>query len=96
MPQERYNTEWVQEHGLGVVGRSLRKIRPAVDELLARLDWFRHNVRLVENRAVFEVPAILAEILGQRPTSQPWLQSPAGAPLWDGGPPMRPRSTVGS
>jgi hypothetical protein len=84
MPQERYNTEWVQEHGLGVVGRSLRKIRPEVDRLLAGLDQFRHGVRLVENRAVFEVPQILAGILGQaghrpdawRPADHapPWLR----------------------
>jgi 1,2-diacylglycerol 3-beta-galactosyltransferase len=63
MPQERYNTEWVREHGFGIVGRSTRDIRPAVLELLARLDEFKANVGRVENRAVFEVPDILADIL---------------------------------
>ena len=67
MPQERYNTEWVQEHGLGVVGRSLRSIRPVVDDLLARLDGFKRQLRAVENRAVFEVPEILAGILAPGP-----------------------------
>jgi UDP-N-acetylglucosamine:LPS N-acetylglucosamine transferase len=63
MPQERYNTQWVRDHGLGVVHGSFRSIRPAVDEVLARLPEFRRNLRAVRNRAVFEVPEILAGIL---------------------------------
>ena len=38
-------------------------MRPAVDELLARLDEVVANVRRINNRAVFEVPDILADIL---------------------------------
>jgi len=63
MPQERYNAEWVREQGLGIVGRSTRDIRRAVLELLARLDEFKANVERIQNRAVFEVPEILADIL---------------------------------
>ena len=63
LPQERYNTDWVQEHSLGLVGSSLRQVRPLVTELLGRLDEFKAHVRRVDNRAVFEVPAILAAIL---------------------------------
>jgi UDP-N-acetylglucosamine:LPS N-acetylglucosamine transferase len=63
MPQERYNTQWVRDSGLGVVHGSFRSIRPAVDEVLARLFEFRRNLRVVRNRAVFEVPEILAGIL---------------------------------
>jgi UDP-N-acetylglucosamine:LPS N-acetylglucosamine transferase len=66
MPQERYNADWVREHGLGIVGRSTRHIRPAVLELLARLDEFKANVRRIENRAVHELPQILAGILAAR------------------------------
>jgi UDP-N-acetylglucosamine:LPS N-acetylglucosamine transferase len=76
LPQERYNTEWVQALGLGVVGRSLSKIRPVVDELLAGLDRFRGNVRTIENRAVFEVPTMLAALL--QPAPLPWHRPPAG------------------
>jgi hypothetical protein len=75
MPQERYNTEWVREHGLGIVGRSLRNVRPAVVELIGRLDEFRANVRRLDNRAVFEVPAILAGIL--EASERPVAWSPA-------------------
>ncbi len=63
MPQERYNTQWVRDNGLGVVHGSFRAIRPAVDEVLARLPELRRNLRVVRNRAVFEVPEILAGIL---------------------------------
>lgn len=63
MPQERYNTEWIVERGVGLVGPSMRNIRPQVLALLEGLDDFRTRVRAIENRAVFEVPAILAAIL---------------------------------
>lgn len=63
MPQERYNTEWVLEHGLGLVARSMRNIRPTVLALLEQLDTYQANVRRIDNRAVFEVPEILAGIL---------------------------------
>ncbi len=87
MPQERYNAEWVREHGLGIVGRSTRDIRPAVLELLSRLDEFKANVRRVENRAVHEVPAILAGILAAGDRTGLWLPAlpmmpPAGDAEW--------------
>lgn len=64
LPQERHNADWVRDQGLGVVCRSMRALRPAVSELLAQLDAFKARVRDIDNRAVFEVPAILARILG--------------------------------
>jgi UDP-N-acetylglucosamine:LPS N-acetylglucosamine transferase len=63
MPQERYNTQWVRDNGLGVVHDSFRTIRPAVDEVLARLPQLRRNLRAINNRAVFEVPEVLARVL---------------------------------
>jgi UDP-N-acetylglucosamine:LPS N-acetylglucosamine transferase len=63
MPQERYNTDWIVEQGVGLVGTSMRDIRPQVDALLERLDAFKATVRELDNRAVFEVPAILARLL---------------------------------
>jgi hypothetical protein len=66
LPQERYNTEWVLEQGLGLVIRQLADIRPAVGELLARLDEFKANVSELDNRALFEIPDILAGILARR------------------------------
>jgi Monogalactosyldiacylglycerol (MGDG) synthase len=63
MPQERWNTEWVLQHGLGRVERSFATIAPAVRALLADLPAYRERVARVHNRAVFEVPEVLARIL---------------------------------
>src|ERR1700691_5230543 len=38
MPQERYNTQWVKDQGVGLVLESFRVVRPAVEELTSRLD----------------------------------------------------------
>jgi len=52
MPQERYNTVWVQEQQIGIVLRSFRSIRRAVAEMVAQLDAYRARVRLLETRGV--------------------------------------------
>jgi Monogalactosyldiacylglycerol (MGDG) synthase len=69
MPQERWNTQWVQQFGLGLVQRSFRSIDAAVNELTYALPAYRERVRAMHNRAVFEVPRILQAILGQRQDS---------------------------
>ncbi len=63
LPQERYNAEWVRERHAGMVVRSFGGIEESVKELLASLDSYRESVARIENRAVFEIPAMLAEIL---------------------------------
>ncbi len=63
MPQERWNTEWVKEHQLGVVYDSYKTLRAAVEETLSRLPALRVNVQRVRNRAVFEIPEILAQLM---------------------------------
>jgi Glycosyltransferase family 28 C-terminal domain len=73
LPQERYNTEWVREQGIGLVLPNFRRIRQAVDELLepARYASFRAATERLHNRAVFEIPDVLESILSgaQRPTA---------------------------
>lgn len=63
MPQERWNTDWVQQHGVGVVHQSFRTVGAAVAELLQRLPECRANASTMRNRAVFEVPLILQDVL---------------------------------
>jgi UDP-N-acetylglucosamine:LPS N-acetylglucosamine transferase len=65
MPQERYNAEWVRERGVGLVLRSFREIVPAVETLLEgnRYAQFRRAVSEQNNRAVFEIPDMLGEIM---------------------------------
>jgi UDP-N-acetylglucosamine:LPS N-acetylglucosamine transferase len=63
MPQERFNTRWVTEQGVGRVLRSMKALPAAVAEVLAELPALRARVRAIDNRAVYEVPDILAELL---------------------------------
>jgi len=61
MPQERFNTCWVREQGVGLVVPSLKALPAAVEGLLAELPAFRARVKSIRNQAVFELPEILAE-----------------------------------
>ncbi len=64
MPQERWNTQWVVTQELGVVVRSFNEVHTAVDTIVDGLPQWQAKVRKVQNRAVFEVPEILAKLLG--------------------------------
>ena len=65
LPQERYNTEWVREKRVGIVLRNFDEIVNGVQELLkpGLLQEFRKNVAQLNNRAIFEIPEILAKLL---------------------------------
>lgn len=63
LPQERYNTRWVAEQGLGVTVPDFGQVRQAVGDVLARLPQFRARALEVDNRALFEVPQVLARLL---------------------------------
>jgi UDP-N-acetylglucosamine:LPS N-acetylglucosamine transferase len=67
LPQERYNAEWIREHGVGLVLPNFRGIAGAVDELLepAAYERFRAATDRLSNRAVFEIPEILERILAR-------------------------------
>jgi 1,2-diacylglycerol 3-beta-galactosyltransferase len=82
MPQERCNTEWLRERGLGVVHGSMRGLRAAVDELLARLPELRANCAAVDNRAVFELPQIFEALLLASAAPPRWrlASAPAAVP----------------
>ncbi len=72
MPQERYNTDWVEAREVGVVIREFRRIADAVRFLLAdgRLERFRANARRLDNRAVYEIPAMLERIMDEAARSR--------------------------
>jgi len=73
LPQERFNAEWILQKEVGLVLRSFRHIDRAVAELIepATLARYRGNAAALNNRAVFEIPSMLQQILEQ---------SAAGAP----------------
>ena len=63
LPQERYNADWVIEHGVGVVLKNFKGIREAAGKMVSSLDQYQAAVEKIENRAIFEIPDMLAEIL---------------------------------
>lgn len=74
MPQERYNTDWVREQGVGLVLRRWRDIDAGVADLAARWPSLQARVAQLDNRAVFELPDLLAAILDRAGTR---LSAPA-------------------
>jgi 1,2-diacylglycerol 3-beta-galactosyltransferase len=67
LPQERYNAAWVLEKQVGLVLRSFRHITRTVEALLdpANFSRYRSNAAALNNRAVFEIPGMLREILAK-------------------------------
>jgi len=67
LPQERYNAEWVKEKGVGIVLKGFDEVVDGAKRMLepVTLAAFRENVAAQENRAVFEIPEILAKLLGE-------------------------------
>jgi UDP-N-acetylglucosamine:LPS N-acetylglucosamine transferase len=71
LPQERYNTDWVKEKGVGIVLRNFEKeVVAGVERLLqpGALEQFRKNVCAQNNQAIFEIPRILAQLLAESDT----------------------------
>jgi len=82
LPQERYNAEWVKEKHVGIVLKSFRDVVAGVRQMLepASLAEFRKNVAAQENRAIFEIPEILARLLGETAAdSRPAKAAPSAA-----------------
>ena len=67
LPQERYNAAWVLEKQVGSVLRSFRQITQTVEVLLDPTNFarYRSNAAAMNNRAVFEIPGMLREILSK-------------------------------
>ncbi len=82
LAHERYNADWIEEQGLGLVVRSFSRIADAVRELLTPDRYRRYQERIagMQNRAVYEIPAVLEEILRQNRPSNEF--QPAAAQTW--------------
>jgi len=67
LPQERYNTVWVRDKQVGLVVKNFDHIVDAVRGLLEKDTFaqFQCNARKMHNRALFEIPDILSQILQQ-------------------------------
>jgi UDP-N-acetylglucosamine:LPS N-acetylglucosamine transferase len=64
LPQERYNAVWIMEKQVGMVLHNFKEIDRAVAQLIepATLERYRANAAALNNRAVFEIPAMLQEV----------------------------------
>lgn len=67
LPQERYNAKWITERNVGLSLKNFREIVPAVEQLLepGTFAEYRKNAALHPNRAIFEIPGFLEQILHQ-------------------------------
>jgi 1,2-diacylglycerol 3-beta-galactosyltransferase len=66
LAHERYNADWVEEQGFGLVVRNFAAdIGAAVETLVAPENYirFRERAASTRNKAVFEIPDILDSIL---------------------------------
>jgi hypothetical protein len=67
MAHERYNADWVEQMGVGVVVRNFTtELAGAVQTMLAAGNYqrFRARAAAMNNSAVYEIPDLLAGILG--------------------------------
>lgn len=75
LPQERANVEWVRDNGLGIVVRSFRAdLAGAGARMVRDLANYKANIaaNIPENRAVFEITAILEKLVAGQPASRNW------------------------
>jgi hypothetical protein len=81
MPQEHYNTVWLEEQRMGIVLSSFREIASGIEQLLAPATFaeFRRNAEKHSNRALFEIPGILQTILEKKKLDLGSLSTSAAA-----------------
>jgi UDP-N-acetylglucosamine:LPS N-acetylglucosamine transferase len=65
LPQERYNAKWIIENEVGLVLPNFRHVDEAVSRLIdpPTLARYRANAARLRNRAVFEIPDAIDQIL---------------------------------
>lgn len=82
MVHERYNADWVEQQGVGLVVRGFSmEISRAVHTLLAPENYgrFRQRAAAMRNLAVYEIPDLLEKILSGSTRLQPDLKSGSDA-----------------
>jgi 1,2-diacylglycerol 3-beta-galactosyltransferase len=67
LAQERYNVEWIEEQGVGLAVSRLRDFPEAVNSVLTPAVYraITERIQGLSNRAAFEVPDVLENILSQ-------------------------------
>ncbi|HEX3745386.1 MAG TPA: glycosyltransferase [Bryobacteraceae bacterium] len=67
LAHERYNADWIEEKGVGMVVRNFSHVGGAVRDLLEPATYrrYRDRVSAIRNHAVYEIPEVLERILCQ-------------------------------
>jgi 1,2-diacylglycerol 3-beta-galactosyltransferase len=65
LPQEVFNTHWVEEQGVGITVKNFRNLVPVVRGMLTSgsLAKMREATSRIQNRAVFEIPDLLEKVM---------------------------------
>lgn len=93
--QERYNVKWIEEQGVGIPVKRNRDMPQAIADLLEPTTYrrMRQRIEQLNNRAIFEVPEILEELLEPQRQIAPVIRHEAAAsPAMDAGSIMAARS----
>jgi 1,2-diacylglycerol 3-beta-galactosyltransferase len=71
MVHERFNVRWIEEQGVGMAIKRIQDLPRAIEQLLepANYSAMRRRIDALNNRAVFEIPSVLEQILGARSIS---------------------------
>ena len=79
LAHESYNVDWIEQEGLGLVLSSFTQIGEAVQTLLEPDNYgkFHERVSSIHNRALFEIPDMLAAILATSASRCPLPGAPA-------------------
>jgi 1,2-diacylglycerol 3-beta-galactosyltransferase len=79
LAHERYNADWVEEEGLGIVVRGMSEIPSAVARLVEPDSYAGFQARVAEkkNYAVYEIPGLLDRILCEASRSAEPIFPPA-------------------
>ncbi len=84
LAHERFNADWVEQEQLGMAFRSFSELPGLVHRMLQpeRYEALRERIRSFRNRAVYEIPDLLEEILSGGPciAESPATQSKAAGP----------------
>jgi 1,2-diacylglycerol 3-beta-galactosyltransferase len=85
LAHERYNADWIEEQGVGMVVRNFSHVGRAVRELLEPGTYrrYRDRVSAIRNTAVYEIPDVLDRILerhdsGSSEAPEWWRGTPGG------------------
>jgi 1,2-diacylglycerol 3-beta-galactosyltransferase len=79
LAHERYNADWVEERQVGVAVSGYREIPKAVEKLLdpERYPGFRERALATRNAAVYEIPALLEQIMAAHRAAPECAPAPA-------------------